>query len=597
MSPTRRYWVWVLVLLVIGVGLRAESLRVGFGMDDYAQLGMLDGVYPVPRAPWDLFSFSKGDPAEVHTLMSKGSLAWWSHPELKLCALRPTSSLLMALDVQLFGHAAVWHHVHTLVWWALMVLAAAALLRRVLPLRWAALALALYVLDECHTYPIGWLANRNALISATFAFLALHAHIRHREDGWRWGGWLSPLGLVLAFSGGEYTLCILPFYVLYELCAAPGARTPRARALLPMLGVFAAYVLLHRSLGYGSYASAVYLDPAREPLAWLRLASVRLPVLVADMFLAIPTSKMTITGERLALQAQLGPVALVLVGALGVGAWRRRPPAERRRLSWLGLASLASLLPVASSFVSARLLLVPALAGHAVVAALVLDGWDQLRRARPRLRPGPLLRGLLALALLVAHVPLASWWGFEEMRNIYRVNEGTRQAAELLPVDDARLPQQRHVVLVAADPMTLLYPALVRWVAGHPMPRSRWVLSMAPRPHRLTRVADDAFELEVLGGTMLTGQVELLFRRPEFPLAEGDQVELDGLVITILRVDPEGRPFKIHARFDRSLDDPDLVLLLATRRGMKRYPMGPVGAPLPIPPAQLPMVLDGEGPG
>ncbi|MCA9707503.1 MAG: hypothetical protein KDK70_16745, partial [Myxococcales bacterium] len=169
---------------------------------------------------------------------------------------------------------------------------------------------------------------------------------------------------------------------------------------------------------------------------------------------------------------------------------------------------------------------------------------------------------------------------------------GTRQAALLMPIDDERLPRQRHVVLVAGDPMTLLYPALVRWVAGHPLPRSRWVLSMAPRPHLLTRVADDAIDMEVVGGTMLTGQVERLFRRGEYPFRVTDRVELDGMTATILKVDPQGLPMKVRFRFDMSLDDRDLVFLLVTQRGMLRYPMGPVGATMAIPPAKLPLVLD-----
>jgi hypothetical protein len=199
----RRYWIWALAVLLLGLGLRAPSLWAGFGMDDFAQLAMLAGEYPVERAPWDLFSFSKGEPDEVRTLMSRGSLAWWSHPELRLCALRPLSSLTMWADVKLFGHVGVWHHVHTLVWWSAMIMAAALLLRQLLPARWAGLALLLYVLDECHTYPVGWLANRNAIVSATFAFLALWAHVRHREHAWARGRWLAPLSIVLAMAGGE----------------------------------------------------------------------------------------------------------------------------------------------------------------------------------------------------------------------------------------------------------------------------------------------------------------------------------------------------------------------------------------------------------
>jgi hypothetical protein len=588
----RRYWWWALAVLLLGLGLRAPSLWAGFGMDDFAQLAMLDGQYPVERAPWDLFSFSKGQPQEVHALMSRGSLAWWSHPELRLCALRPLSSLLMWVDVQAFGHVGVWHHVHTLVWWSAMIMAAALLLRQLLPARWAGLALLLYVLDECHTYPVGWLANRNAIVSATFAFLALWAHVRHREQGWARGRWLAPLLLVLAMAGGEYALCILPFFVLYELLAGPGAWKQRARALLPLLVIAIAYVALHRGMGFGSYASNVYVDPAREPGAWLALAALRVPILVADMFLAIPTGKLALYPELQKVQAVLGPAALVLVGVLVPGVWRRLDASGRRRLVWLMAAAVLAILPVASSFVSARLLLIPAVGGHAVVAALVLDAWDRARDRALRSRLMTWLRGVLAAALVVAHMGLATWWGLEELLNINKLNEGTRQAALMMQVDDVKVAQQRLVVLTAADPMTLLYPPLVRWVEGHPLPKSWWVLSLAPRPHLLTRVADDALEMEVVGGSMLTGQVESLFRRPEFTFRRGDRVELEGLTVTIVKVDGDGRPLRVRYTFEVSVDDPSLVFLLATKRGLIRYPIGPVKATMPIPPAMLPLVLD-----
>ncbi|MEX1368797.1 MAG: hypothetical protein AB1Z98_37060 [Nannocystaceae bacterium] len=587
-----RYWGWALVVLLVGLALRGRSLVAGFGMDDFAQLAMLDGTYPVPRAPWDLFSFSSGDPDEVHTLMSKGSLAWWSWPQLKLSAMRPLSSLLMWVDVQVFGHDPLGHHAHTLLWWSLMLGAAALLLRRLLPPRWAGLALLLYALDECHTYPIGWLANRNAIVSATFAFLALWAHVRHREDGWARGRWLAPLGLVLALSGGEYALCILPFFVLYELISAPGTRAQRLRALVPMLVLFVAYATLHRALGFGSEGSSVYVDPLREPAAWLQIATLRVPVLVADMFLAIPTGKLALSRELMQIQAWMGPVAVLVVVLLIAGVWRQLDPPLRRRLLWLMLAAMAAILPVASSFVSARLLLIPAIGGHAVVAALLLYAWDRARDPGRRWRPLSLMRAVLAAGLLFAHVVLASWWGIEETRNIQRLNLGTRQAALAMQVDDAALPQQRLVVLTAGDPMSLLYPALVRWTEGHPMPRSWWVLSMAPFQHQLRRTAPETLELQVLGGSMLTGQVEQLFRRPERRFAAGDEVRLDGLRIRLLDVDVDGRPVKVRFTFDTPVDDGSIVFLLMTKRGMIRYPMGPVGATMTIPAARLPLVLD-----
>lgn len=587
-----RYWRWVLGIVVLGLALHALLLQAGFGMDDYAQLAMLHDAYPVKRQAWDLFSFSRGTPPEVQALMDRGSLAWWSFPALKLSALRPLSSLLMWLDVKLFGTWTIGHHLHSFVWWSAMLGAAALLLRRLLPPRWALLALLLYALDECHVYPIGWLANRNALVAATFSMLALWAHVRHREDGWARGRVLAPAMLLLAFLGGEYALCILPFFVLYELLAAPGERAARARALLPMLAVFVAYVLVHRSLGFGSFGSNVYVDPIREPLAYLGRAMLRVPILLADMFMALPTGKASLTPERQQLQAWLGPVALLLIVVLARAAAQRRPQEQRARLWWLLLASTAAVLPVASSFVSARLLLIPAVGGHAVVAAVLLDAWDRIRAPQTRRRALTIVQGVVATALLFGHTLLATYWSLEEQAAMVRLNVGTRQASMMMQVDDKKVSGQRLVVLSVGDPMSLLYPPTVRWLNGRPMPRSWWVLSMAPHPHLLTRTAPDTIELSVVGGSMLSGPVEQLFRRPSQPLRVGDEVHLDGMRVRILGVDPKSRPNRVEYRFDAPVDDPSIVFLLCTRKGLIRYPMGPVGVPLPIPPPKLPLVLD-----
>lgn len=588
---------WVIAIVAVGVLLRLPSLWVGFGMDDFAQLAMLDHVYPVERVPWDLFTFSSGTRDEVTALMNRGSLAWWSHPQLRLSALRPLASVLTWFDVRVFGHAAMWHHVHTMLWWIAMMVTLARLLLHVLPRRWALLALALYALDECHTYPVGWLANRNAIVSATFGFWAILCHVRWREHGRRRDAMLAALGLALGLAGGEYGLCAVAFVLAYEL--ARGLRVTHvrptigpARALAGVAIVLAIWALVHRGFGYGSFGSTVYVDPLREPAAYLEAVAIRVPILLADMFLAIPTGKLAFFPDLMRLQAWLGPLALAVVGALLPGVWRGLDVRGRGRLTWFALAAIASLLPVASSFVSARLLLVPGAAGHVIVAAIVLDGLDAARDAVRRASWLGRVQVLAGVAAFAAHAGLATWWGLEETLSIGELNRGTRKASLAMQVDDAEVPRQRLIVLTAADPMTLLYPPSVRYVAGHPMPRSWWVLSMAPKPHRMRRTAKNAFELEVVDGAMLRGPVEQLFRRPDQLPVVGDVVLLDGLRIEILAVDDEGFPIRVGYRFDRPLEHAGYVFLLATRRGMIRYPMGPVGSTVTVPPAALPLALE-----
>src|ERR1700755_255171 len=49
-----------LTIIAIGLALRWPVLYTGFTVDDYAQLAMIHGDYPVPRAPLSLFTFSNG---------------------------------------------------------------------------------------------------------------------------------------------------------------------------------------------------------------------------------------------------------------------------------------------------------------------------------------------------------------------------------------------------------------------------------------------------------------------------------------------------------------------------------------------------------
>jgi hypothetical protein len=573
-------WRWVLAIVAVGVALRWPALSVGFAMDDWAQLAMLDGSDARGRAWYELFVFADAARGELPALLDRGTLPWWTDPELELAAMRPLSAALVVLDVRWFGHDPWPMHLHSLIWWIAMLLVAGRLLLQVLPARWALLTFALFVLDECHGFPLAWLANRNAIVAATFGFAAVLEHLRWREHAVAYARWTATPALALALTAGEYGLCAAAYLAAYELVSV---RAHRLRALVPTLVVLLAWALLHRLGGYGSFASGAYLDPASEPIAWLAAAAIRMPVLIAGFLLALPTGTLALYPGTLFPQVLAGVLAALGLAALLPAVARRLPPESRARLRWLVLAMLLAILPVLSSFVSARVLVVPALAGHAVLAAVILDGLARARVAR--------LRAALAIVLLLAHLGLATAWGRVELHDVGEVNRRTNDAALHMPVDDARIAEQRLVVLTANDPSTLLYPPLQRHFAGSPLPRAWWVLSMAPHPHRLHRIAVDAFELEVEGGAMLRGGAEQLLRRPDRLPSNGDVLAVDGLTITICAVDAEGFPTRVRYAFDRPLEDGSLVFLLVARRGIIRYPLGPVGSSVPIPAGALPLEL------
>ncbi|HEX2677311.1 MAG TPA: hypothetical protein VHM19_11740, partial [Polyangiales bacterium] len=137
-----------MLALVAGFLVRAPSLDAGFFADDFDHHAMQVGTYPVPRSRFDMFNFGNGTPSETRTLIDRGHFPWWSAPRIHLSMLRPLCSALIAFDFAAFGFQARWFHWHSLAWWALLVVAAALVLRSAMPQPMAALGVLLFALEE-----------------------------------------------------------------------------------------------------------------------------------------------------------------------------------------------------------------------------------------------------------------------------------------------------------------------------------------------------------------------------------------------------------------------------------------------------------------
>lgn len=562
-------WRWALAIVLLAAALRSEALWVGFAMDDWAQLAMLANAYGVERAPWDLFSFCDGSPREVGLMVESGLFPWWTDQELKLSTLRPLASVLVWLDVEAFGIDARWHRVHTFVWWIAMLVVVARLLLRVLPMRWALLAFALYALDECHAQPLAWSANRNAILATLFGIAAVHAHVRWREDGAAsWHAWVL---LVLAFASGEVALAAFGFIGAYEVTR----RDRPMRALAGYIVVVVAWAIVHRVLGYGAAYSGVYVDPS-EVSSWIVAALDRGPILLADLAFALPTGQLALGGRGMLVQRVLG------VFAFAAAAWWLRGRDGRSR--WFALAAVLAVIPMVSAFVSARLLVLPAIAGHVLVAAFILEAID----ARALRGVVSKLRLVVATALGIAHLGLAPWWSVREIADLREFGAAAQEAADTAPPEIGR---ELVIVPVVADPSTLLYPPLVRAALGSSVP-GRWaVLSAAPGPHRLRRIDARTLELHALGGLLRT-PVEQMFRRRGRPFYRDPIQAWNGAVIEVLDYGTQDFPSRVRFTFAQSLDDPNVVVMLATPRGFVRYPLGPIGSEIAVPPASAPLAAD-----
>lgn len=552
----------------------------GFTLDDYYHLATLDGVGH-GATPLDLFVFGTGTPDQTHALMEKGMYPWYTLPGLKIHFFRPLSSALFSLDYYLFGRHAAFHHLHSLIWFALLAWGVALLYRHALPAPIAGLAILLYLLDDGHLGPVQWLSNRNALVSAAPALLGFAAHIRWREAGWRPGLPLSLLGYAIGFLGGETTLGISGFLFAYEMIGRRDALWLRVRALAPAGLLCVLYLAAYKLGGYGVTGSGVYLDPIGDPGGFLTEVPSRLLDLTGVQFFKLPV--------EVTFLASLGKMALLLRAATVAGAliviyvarkvWSGMGPDERRNLAWLCAGSVIAALPGLAAYPSGRLMTLPSIGAFALIACFIHQCSGAAWASVPRVQR--VAAGMLVF-LHAIYTPIV--WitrGFA-VPGLAILSAGAFQVSDL---DDQTLADKTVINFCAGDMYTGFYSMVMRREMGLAQTRSWQTLSQAPFDHEVTRTGENRFEVRVVGGEMLSLPVEQFFRSAQYPLAVGQVVKLDNYQVEVLEMGAWG-PTRIGLTFGQSLDAPDLQFLAWQKGELRSFAWPPVGVPVILSPRE-----------
>jgi hypothetical protein len=435
----------------------------------------------------------------------------------------------------------------------------------------------LFAINEDHAHPLGWIACQHLLISTLSVVLGLLAYIRYREEGWRPGLVLGPLGLGVGLLGGEAALGGAAYWVAYQLSrparSGEAGWRPRLVSALPVLGLVT-YFAAYKAVGGGAENTGAYIDPLSTPLRFAAAAAERLPILLGNAFLSVPAELSTAfpSGPFVAV----GLVAIAGIALLYRGCQRAIPERERLALSWLVPGAVLALIASLSGFPGARLLLLPHLGLIPLVAALVLRGLRQgpspgLAASTRRAAAGFLGVVHLAIAPLLLLASVASTAGF------------ARQFERVARTAEIGAPHPKRVFLAAAsDPMASMYPPAIIALES-PEAMSCWsILSMTKADHRLTRTGPSSFLLEPVGRPMLTGAFETLYRSPEAPFTPGAQGARCGAAIRVLATEG-GRPSQIEVDVGAPLEDPGLVLLAWRDGGLRRVTPPPVGGTLELP--------------
>ncbi|MCW5832048.1 MAG: hypothetical protein KIS78_06295 [Labilithrix sp.] len=548
------------VAVLIACVLSLPTLRTRLVADDLWHRAMIQKDVrwlPVAGSPTTLFTFASGSAEEGARVLESGFAPWWMTPGLRIALFRPLASLTHALDYTLWPTSPWLMHAQSIVWYAIVVWLAARLYRRWLgpisPLA-AGIATLFYAIDHTHGLPVGWIANRNALIAAAFSLAALSLHdtgARRARPGALPFAAAASLGLALA--SGESASATIAYLAAHALFLDGRPAGARLRSLVPAAAIVVVWIVVYRAGDFGARGSGVYTDPTQAPLAFLAGLGAHVPLLLgAELGAPIPDGYPFAPPAGKAVF--LGLALAVLVWAVVVVArMLRAGDARVRRTSrFFACASVLAVVPSTATFPSSRLLF---LAGFGLVALLAMTSAGAIERAPWAAaadgRPARVVRAYAAWSWL-GHLVLAPVLFLLGAHSIVILDGIVRDLAAGIPADGSA--RDKRVVLVNAPDTAFAYYLVITHLEDGATPPERMLLMTGNlRDVRLSRTGEKSFVVHEDGGFYRTG-TELLFRDLSPSLPAGRSVALSDVTVTVTHTTDDGIPDEASFVFTNDLE-------------------------------------------
>lgn len=565
-----------LVLVGTAIVLAVPTLWTGFYQDDFVARYIFDdtleGAQDLYRAYSGGYGISNGVPADNHWQAEAGHAPWWIYPQLKMALFRPMSQWTHILDVRLWTSSPVLQHLHTFLWLSLLVVVVTKMYRSVLGASVGGLAALLFAIDHTHAFAVGYITNRHTIISAVYGGLALVAHFQFRKTGQRRWGIAAPILYVAALFSGEQSISVAAYLFAHAIAADERPLVKRALSVAPYFVATVVWRAIYVGLGYGVRGSGVYIDLGHEPFRFLGALLERAPVLITGQFFMPPSELMYLLPEELSRWAVLFAVLFCLALAASFVPLLR----ENRLARFWALGMLGSLVPAASTFPHNRQLMFTSFGAMALLAQLWELQGEALKGAAKQ-AGGVLLRAAGALSL-----------GFHFFLSPFVFPLAACSVVLARPYHNAidRVGdeiQGRDLVFISApDYLAVRLVQLMRRVEHRPLPRRIRALSFGGQPDVLHRTGDRTLRVDYTGGIMQTTLSEL-YRDRKIPFTLGEQVQLEGMTVTVTGLTENGRVNRADFDFDTSLDSPSFVFYNWGKNGFEPFHLPRVGETAQIP--------------
>ena len=533
--------------------LALPSLWVGWQLDDYIHRSILlahTGLAGLPEILMGLFVQLDGVPIHNQKLMDIGVLPWWSLETLQLAFWRPLTALTHWFDYVLWPNSAVLMHLQSLIWFGTLVAVITLFYRRLAgPTVLAGLAALLYAIDDAHGFPVGYLANRNALLSTILGVMTLITYERWRRVGWRPGALLAPFLLALALLAKESAVATLAYLFSYALFLDSGSWRQRLLALLPCFLTFTTWWALYQFLNFGSFGAINYLDPAEQPLRFLDTLFERAPILLLGQW-GWPPSDYYLSTHTNVIQLWWFGAVTFLIG-LTFTIW---PLIRQDKLArFWAVGMLLSLVPSCIPLPSDRLLFFVGLGAMGLLAQFLVLVWSH-PPTMPSSRLGRTVTLTFGIFFVVLHLivaplllPARSWSP--------RLLDEIRTAINTLPID-ANFANQDAVIVNAPSFFHTSYIPILRQLNDQPTPSHTRLLATGTQSIELHRSDHYTVVLRPENGYLLA--LEQWVRDPLYTISHGHRISLTGLEIEVTSLTEDSRPAEVQFRFSVPLEDKSL---------------------------------------
>jgi hypothetical protein len=540
-------------LLLVFCLLVLPAVFAPYHSDDYFQLLLLSENSSIQRndaSLWGLFSFIDEVPQHREQLLQYGVLPWFAADDFYFRFWRPISEITHWLDFKLFGINPLPAHIHSIAWFLLLSGIVYQLARRIFPDEklLPMLALAIFILDGQHVATIGWIANRNSLVAAVFAFAALYSHIVWRETEKKRYFFIAIIVMGVALLSGEASLAIISYFFFYATILDGSGYKKGLVSVLPYFLLVGIWFYFYQNLGFGVNTSAgLYLNPFLDTAEYITAVIYRVPIYFTSALLPIPAGLSWGGGaEHAWLSVVFYGFALLVVTGFLVAFYK--VVRNNKPVHFCFLSSIFALLPVCATMAQDRLALFETVGFDMVIAALILYFLQGKKPEKKYVK-------YCASALVVIHLilsPLHLWAG-----SIYMHLGATAIASNALSIKNPDLMQKQVICFQVpiGEAVSLMG---IREVMGFDNPQGFFWLSNDEGELIVKVLSNHRIQVEKKLG--FANGFESAFRSvKKQPFHPGQSIDTPFGMIEITNINQQGYPDRIEVHFDKPLTDTDLL--------------------------------------